>query len=357
MNSISDYDYLLPERLIAAAPPSERTAARLMVIRRDSGLIEHRHIRELPELLQPGDCLVLNNTRVIPAKLHGFRTSTGGKWEGLYLAQAEEGAWRVIGQTRGKLQAGETLSLVPEPIERRAVSAELPPLELKLIEHCPEEGSWIMQPLSDRPFLELLDLYGSVPLPPYIKRDSEKPFDRERYQTTFAVQPGSVAAPTAGLHFTPELLNQCQKRGISVVWVTLHVGLGTFRPVKVERLDEHQMHAEWCEVPAETVEVVQQTKKNGGKIVAIGTTTVRTLESASQEGELKPWSGETNLFIRPPYQFRTVDQLLTNFHLPKSTLLVLVSTLAGRELIRRAYQEAIESEYRFFSYGDAMLIL
>ncbi|MAT15211.1 MAG: tRNA preQ1(34) S-adenosylmethionine ribosyltransferase-isomerase QueA [Planctomyces sp.] len=357
METISDYDYTLPERLIAAAPPEDRTAARLMVIRRETGAIEHRGIRDLPQLLTPGDCLVLNNTRVIPAKLHGYRTSTGGKWEGLYLGQAEGGDWRVIGQTRGKLQPGETISLVPGDIEGVDDTTAIPPLELELIERRPEEGSWVMRPRSDRGFLELLDEYGSVPLPPYIKRDEEKSFDRERYQTTYAKQPGSVAAPTAGLHFTPELLEECRACGIAVGWVTLHVGLGTFRPVKVEQLSDHQMHAEWCEVPEETVSMIRRTKESDGNVVAIGTTTVRTLESASQSGSLQPWAGETDLFIRPPYRFKTVDQLVTNFHLPKSTLLVLVSTLAGHELIRRAYAQAMEQEYRFFSYGDAMLIL
>ncbi|QDU80850.1 S-adenosylmethionine:tRNA ribosyltransferase-isomerase [Polystyrenella longa] len=357
MELISDYEYTLPQRLIASAPPEERTSAKLMVIRRDTGLFEHHGITQLPGLLQPGDCLVINNTRVIPAKLQGYRTSTEGKWEGLYLGQAEGGAWRVIGQTRGKIQPGETISITPAGKEGEEANPDIPLLELELIERNSEEGSWTMRPRSETPFLELLDVYGAMPLPPYIKREGEKPFDRERYQTTYAEEPGSVAAPTAGLHFTPELLDQCRQRGIEVTSVTLHVGLGTFRPMKVERLEDHQMHAEWCEVPAETVEVIQRTKASGGKIVAVGTTTVRTLESASQEGELKPWIGETDLFIRPPYEFRTVDQLLTNFHLPKSTLLVLVSALAGNKLISQAYKVAINKEYRFFSYGDAMLIL
>lgn len=369
MNNISDYDYNLPERLIARSPKKDRTTARLMVVDRDKRSISHQEIADLPQLLAPGDCLVFNNTRVIPAKLHGFRTSTGGKWEGLFLNRDEEGRWHVIGQTRGKLQPGETISLTiphygPEKKEEEEVeddsAAEKPTpetLELELIEPVPDEGSWVMVPRSEEHFLTLLERFGTVPLPPYIKRKFNDPRDIEQYQTTYAEHPGSVAAPTAGLHFTPELLEQCQERGIQTAFVTLHVGLGTFRPVKVENLDDHDMHSEWCEVSEQTVQRIHRTREEGGRVVAVGTTTVRTLESASADGELKPWSGETDLFIRPGYQFKSVDVLLTNFHLPKSTLLVLVSAFADRELISKAYDYAIRDHYRFFSYGDAMLLL
>jgi len=366
MNNISDYDYNLPERLIARSPRPDRTSARLMVVDRKTKSIRHQEIADLPQLLLPGDCLVFNNTRVIPAKLHGYRTSTGGKWEGLFLNRDDEGRWRVIGQTRGKLQPGETISLtVPhmgpiadkEPVVDDPQKNEEETLELELIEPVAEEGSWLMSPRSEEHFLKLLEKYGTVPLPPYIKRKFNDPRDIEQYQTTYAEHPGSVAAPTAGLHFTPELIDQCRERGIHTAFVTLHVGLGTFRPVKVEKLDDHDMHSEWCEVSPETVQRLKRIREEGGRIVSVGTTTVRTLESASAEGELQAWSGETNLFIRPGYEFKSIDVLMTNFHLPKSTLLVLVSAFADRELISKAYDYAIRDHYRFFSYGDAMLIL
>ena len=354
-DDVRDYDYVLPEELIARHPPAEREAARLLVVSRGAATWSHRGMRELPELLLPGDCLVLNNTRVIPARLLGQRTNTGGHWEGLYLGPGHEPAeWRLLCQTRGRLRAGEMVTLQRAGQISSAAFGET--LQLRLIEK-DAEGVWRAMPLvSDVDTLAILEHFGTVPLPPYMQRELAEQQDVERYQTTFAEHPGSVAAPTAGLHFTPELLQRCEERGISHTFVTLHVGIGTFRPMSVERLSEHVMHAEWCDVSAETVARLQQTRSQGGRIVAVGTTSVRTLETASQSGELQPFRGPTNLFIRPPYAFRSVDVLLTNFHLPRSTLLVLVSTFAGRELIQQAYAAAIAERYRFYSYGDAMLI-
>ncbi|TWT52307.1 S-adenosylmethionine:tRNA ribosyltransferase-isomerase [Thalassoglobus neptunius] len=349
LNSIHAYDYQLPEELIASVPADRRDASRLLVVDRATQSISHREFVDLPKLLDPGDLLVLNNTRVVPARIAGVRTSTGGKWEGLFLRETAEGHWRLIGQTRGHLKPGETLTLSPlNPSE----SGEL---VLQLVSKC-DGGEWIAAPQSDESTIDLLSRFGTIPLPHYMQREAEET-DYERYQTLYAEIPGAVAAPTAGLHFTQEVMESLTKLGVSKAHVTLHVGLGTFRPVKVDQLSEHEMHAEWCEIGAETIGRIEQTKAAQKRVVAIGTTSVRTLESAAKEQELQPFVGETNLFIRPPYEFQVVDALLTNFHLPKSTLLVLVSTFAGRELIQRAYEEAIRERYRFFSYGDAMLIL
>lgn len=351
MDELQIYDYDLPAELIAEEPPESRDAARLLVVDRQTAELSHRHVRDLPELLAPGDCLVLNNTRVVPARLLGHRTATGGKWEGLFLETTSKGTWRLLGQSRGKILPGEQITVVPA---RDPASDET--LLLTLIER-ESDGTLVVRPESDNAqHLDLLERFGTVPLPPYVRREMPTDQDWERYQTTFASRPGAVAAPTAGLHFTPELLEACRDRGVRQAQVTLHVGIGTFRPITVEKLSEHQMHSEWCELTAETVEVIEETKKNGGRVIAVGTTAVRTLESAAQSGSLKPFCGHTELFIRPPYDFQVVDCLLTNFHLPRTTLLVLVSTFASRDLIRRAYESAIRERYRFYSYGDAMLI-
>ena len=350
---INYYDYELPQELIAQAPTERRDQSRLLVVDRKAGKISHHQFSDLPSLLAAGDLLVMNNTRVVPAKLTGTRVETGGKWEGLYLRDEANGHWRTIGKTRGKLSPGEKIALSPAGPEAKLLNA--PELLLTFIEKC-DGGEWIVQPETNASTLEALAEYGTMPLPHYMQREAGSS-DFERYQTLYAETPGAVAAPTAGLHFTPEVLQQCQQRGIDSTKVTLHVGLGTFRPVKVDRLDEHDMHYEWCQLPQETVNKIEQTKQKQGRVVAVGTTSVRTLEAVAAQGSLEPWQGETNLFIRPPFQFQVVDALLTNFHLPKSTLLVLVSTLAGRELILEAYAEAIREKYRFFSYGDAMLIL
>lgn len=353
MNELDDYDYELPTSLIAAHPAPRREDARLLVLHRATGKIEHRGVRDLPQLLSPGDCLVMNDTRVVPARLLGERTATGGRWEGLFLNTAGPRHWRLIGQTRGKLQPGEQLTLFPAGHDAATATDRL---QLTLIERLPE-GEWLVRVESDRPPFELLDQFGTIPLPPYIERDIATEEDRERYQTLYARRPGAVAAPTAGLHLTPELLAACRARGVDEDYVTLHVGIGTFRPISTSRLDEHRMHAEWCEVNTACVERLQQVRERGGRIVAVGTTTARTLETASSLGELRPWSGETRIFIRPPYSFRSLDVLLTNFHLPRSTLLVMLSAFAGREQVLEAYRVAVAEKYRFYSYGDAMLIL
>ncbi|MBS0204308.1 MAG: tRNA preQ1(34) S-adenosylmethionine ribosyltransferase-isomerase QueA [Planctomycetes bacterium] len=345
---LSTYDYALPEHLIAKVPLPTRDASRLLVITRQNGQISHKSIRDLPDLLAPKDCLVLNNTRVLPARLVGHRVATGGKWEGLYLGSDDHGRWKLIGQTRGYLQQGESVAVT-------ASSGEQLQLQLKSRE---ADGVFVFTPDQCGSAVETLRRFGTLPLPPYFDRKTADANDWERYQTVFATSPGSVAAPTAGLHFTPELLERCHQRGISRTEVTLHVGLGTFRPVTVENIAEHQMHSEWCEISSQAVADLTATRAAGGRIVSVGTTSLRTLESAAAvQAAWQPWQGETQIFIRPPYTFRAVDALVTNFHLPKSTLLMLVSAFAGVDLIRAAYREAIAQEYRFFSYGDAMLIL
>lgn len=345
---LSTYDYSLPEDLIAKVPLPTRDASRLLVVNRETQQITHRSIRDLPALLAANDCLVLNNTRVLPARLVGNRVGTGGKWEGLYLGSDDRGAWKLIGQTRGYLQIGESVAVTSTD------GAELR-LELAARE---ADGVFVFVPNRPGTVVDLLQQFGTLPLPPYFDRKTPDANDWDRYQTVFSSNPGSVAAPTAGLHFTPELLDQCQQAGIARTEVTLHVGLGTFRPVAVENLAEHQMHSEWCELPGSAAEKIESTRGAGGRVVAVGTTSLRTIESAAAvHTPLQAWSGETRLFVRPPYQFRRVDVLLTNFHLPKSTLLMLVSAFAGVDLIREAYQAAIAEKYRFFSYGDAMLIL
>jgi len=352
LNLISSYDYELPEELIAQSPVEPRDHSRLLVLNGKSDEIEHKHFYDLPSYLNPGDCLVLNRTKVVPARLYGVRDQTGGKWEGLFLKVTDDGRhWEIIGQTRGKLQPGETLTL--HAPDRSATQ------QLELKERL-TEGRWLASPLGDfavttSPW-EILDRIGSVPLPPYIHGGAANKADRSRYQTIYANTPGAAAAPTAGLHFTPELLEKCQLKGIKLAEVTLHVGLGTFRPVSVNALDEHTMHAEWCEVTANTVEQLQACRSNGGRIIAVGTTTVRTLETASQSGSLQPFQGESHLFIRPGFLFQSIDGMITNFHLPKSTLLVMLSAFCGYEKIMHAYKEAVKERYRFFSYGDAMLV-
>lgn len=363
MQEIDFYDYELPEELIAAHPLAARSDSRMLIVDRKTGTISHHAVKELPSFLRANDCLVLNDTKVLPARLFGVRVQTGGKWEGLFLGTDEAHCWKLIGQTRGRLQERETLRIIPASeagtdnlTESAGSNSSSVQLTLKLVSR-DEEGVWRAMPDPQGDPLELLTTFGTMPLPPYIKRSVADPEDWDRYQTTYARHHGAVAAPTAGLHLTHELLGQCAEQGIHQAFVTLHAGIGTFRPVTASRLSEHVMHSEWCALSQETAAQIESAQQAGGRVVAIGTTSVRTLETASQAGRVEPFSGETNLFIRPGYQFQTVDALFTNFHLPKSTLLVLVSTFAGRDLIRKAYQEAIDQRYRFFSYGDAMLIL
>lgn len=344
----SDYDYELPKRLIAQHPTARRTDARLLVVDRATQSLQHHHIRDLPMLLRAGDCLVLNDTRVIPARLVGYRVETRGRWEGLFLSADQQGSWLLLGKTRGKLKAGEEIMLVNERLQ------EVFPIRLVLKD---PDGAWVVRPSVKGEPLDLLEQVGRVPLPPYIRAGEMAEGDRERYQTVFAASPGSVAAPTAGLHFTHDLLRRLSEAGVRQTKVTLHVGPDTFRPLSGDSLDEHVMHSEWCEINTDAAAALQSTRASAGRIVAVGTTSVRVLESAARDGTLAARSGPTDLFIRPPYRFQAVDALLTNFHLPRTTLLVLVRTFGGDELIGRAYEEAIREEYRFYSYGDAMLIV
>ncbi len=345
------YNYHLPRELIAQHPLDHRIDARLMLIDRATQEITHHYVRDLPDLIEPGDALVLNNSKVIAARLVGLRTSTGGKWEGLYLHEDDSGVWEILSKTRGHLTAGETITL------RDRDGRDVPALNVlaRL-----EGGHLAVRPLDDSLTTEeFLNRFGRVPLPPYIREGQMVDHDTESYQTVYARHPGSVAAPTAGLHFTTDLIRHLQKRGVVTAAVTLHVGLGTFRPVACERLTEHKMHSERCELSESSAEKLRVCRERSGRIIAVGTTSARVLEAAAQvtTQALIAWQGQTDIFIKPPYEFLAIDALMTNFHLPKSTLLVLVSALAGRELVMRAYQEAIEQRYRFYSYGDCMLIV
>jgi S-adenosylmethionine:tRNA ribosyltransferase-isomerase len=341
-------DYTLPAELIAQQPLAKRSDARLMVVRRGSAEISHRHVRDLPEVLRAGDALVTNNTRVVPARVLGYRIATGGRWEGLFLSVTAEGEWRMLCKTRGRLHPPEAVRLLTH--------AAADDIKLWLLDQT-SDGIWLARPETDESAFKALERIGRVPLPPYIRKGEMVEADRSNYQTVFAAIPGAVAAPTAGLHFTKELLSRLAAAGISRHEVTLHVGLDTFRPITAETPDQHEMHSEWGQIREETAAALRACRTNGGRVVAVGTTSVRVLETAAQQDELRAWSGETSLFIRPPYKFRAVDILMTNFHLPRTTLLLLVSAFAGPELVRRAYDEAIRERYRFYSYGDAMLIL
>ena len=348
MSELDAYDYVLPKDLIAQEPIAERSDARLMVVDRTRQTIEHRNIRDLPEILHSGDALVINDTKVTPARLLGKRVQTGGQWEGLFLSHTEEGLWQLLCKTRGHMQPGEQVEL----LNRRSRED----VRLRMVE-LGEGGVWLAFPESDEEVWDLLERVGRVPLPHYIRGGEMVDDDRRRYQTIYARFPGSAAAPTAGLHFTEALMRRLIDKGISPVRVTLHVGVGTFRPIKSETLAEHVMHREWCRLDEAAIERINELRSDGGRVVAVGTTAARTLETASAGGSLEPFEGETDLFIRPGHTFNAVDVLLTNFHLPRSTLLVLVRTFGGDELIKRAYETAIAERYRFFSYGDAMLIV
>ena len=347
------FDYALPEHLIAQRPAAERDAARLLVVRRDTRTIHHHVFRDLPDLLTPGDLVVLNDTRVLPARLVGRREATGGKWEALFLRTAESGRWEMLAQTRGYPELGT--AFVTDTGLRLILRART------------DDRHWLMDPQEVGTPAELLARFGHISLPPYIRKGREDAADRDRYQTVYADAAGSVAAPTAGLHFTPAVFERFAARGIGTARVTLHVGLGTFLPVKEADPTRHVIHREWCEVTPAAADAIRAAKASGGRVVAVGTTTTRTLETAAlsssasgetaSEGRLSSFCGETGLFIHSPFHFRVVDALVTNFHLPKTTLLLLVGALAGDELLRTAYAEAVAHEYRFFSYGDAMLVL
>jgi S-adenosylmethionine:tRNA ribosyltransferase-isomerase len=336
------YDFHLPEELIAQTPLKERSSSRLLTLNKQSGEIEHRTFKDIVNFLNPGDTLVLNDTRVIPARLFGVKEDTGAKAEVLLLKNLEGDRWEALVKPGKKLKKG-TVILFGDELRAQ-------------IEEEGDMGARIISFSYQGVFQEILDRLGQMPLPPYIR---EKLDDKERYQTVYAKHEGSAAAPTAGLHFTEELLDEIRSRGVSIAFVTLHVGLGTFRPVSVEVVEEHEMHEEYYSLSRETAELLNETKARGGRIVAVGTTSCRTLETvgtACVGGPLKEMSGWTNIFMYPGYEFKVVDALITNFHLPKSTLVMLVSALAGREHIMTAYQEAIDRKYRFFSFGDAMFI-
>ena len=339
----SEFDFHLPVERIAQKPAEPRDQSRLMVVSRDALAIEHRVFSDLPNLLREGDCLVRNNTQVIPARLLGVRESTKGKWQGLYLRTLTDGNWEILASTRGHPKAGERIVIEGG-------------LCLTLISQG-EAGRWVVRPDSNESALKLLDQFGHVPLPPYIRQGKEDVSDRSCYQTIFASQPGAVAAPTAGLHFTENVLDHLRERRIPSYDITLHVGIGTFRPIEVDAIEDHVLHAEWGNVSIETADLLQDHRQRGGRIVAVGTTSARTLETSARDGHFAAFSGDTALYLKPGHVFRGINALLTNFHLPRSSLLVLVSAFAGVDLIREAYSIAIREEYRFYSYGDAMLIL
>ena len=335
------FDYELPQELIAQTPLKDRTASRLMVLDRAKETVSHDCFKNIKQYLKKGDCLVLNNTRVIPARLYGCREGSGGNVEFLLLNRLSTNRWETIVKPGRKLREGH-----------RAVfgNGEL----VAEIKEVLENGNRIVEFEHEGLFENVLDRLGEMPLPHYI---TERLEDKERYQTVYAKYDGSAAAPTAGLHFTSKLLSEIEEMGVKVAYVTLHVGLGTFRPVKVENIEDHDMHSEWYSVPPETAEIVNKTKAAGGRVIAVGTTSCRTLESATDEnGMLPAKSDSTNIFIYPGYKFKMIDALITNFHLPKSTLIMLVSALAGYDLTMEAYRRAVEEKYRFFSFGDAMFI-
>lgn len=338
----SDFYYELPKELIAQDPLEDRSSSRLMHLDRNTGAVEHRHFRDIREYLKPGDCLVINDTKVIPARLYVRKEGIDALIEILLLKRKENDVWETLVKPGKKCRPGAEISF-GEGI-----------LKGKIIEVV-EEGNRLIQFEYEGIFEEILDRLGEMPLPPYI---THKLKDKNRYQTVYAKHEGSAAAPTAGLHFTEELLEEIQSMGVRIAHVTLHVGLGTFRPVKVEEVTEHHMHSEFYVVEEEQAALINQTRKQGGRVIAVGTTSCRTLESAaSEDGTLKAGSGWTDIFIYPGYRFKILDGLITNFHLPESTLIMLVSAFAGKEHVLAAYEEAVREKYRFFSFGDAMLIL
>lgn len=339
---VTDFTFDLPEELIAQDPLEDRASSRLLVLDKKTGDRTHRHFREIKEYLKPGDCLVINDTKVIPARLIGEKEGTGAKIEVLLLKRKENDVWETLVKPGKKARPGARIIFG---------GGELTAVVKEVV----EEGNRLIQFEYEGIFEEVLDRLGQMPLPPYITHQLQ---DKNRYQTVYAKHEGSAAAPTAGLHFTKELLGEIEQMGVKIAHVTLHVGLGTFRPVKVENVLEHHMHSEFYQIEESEAAKINETKRQGGRIIAVGTTSTRTLESAADEnGFLTAKSGWTEIFIYPGYQFKVIDGLITNFHLPESTLLMLVSALAGREHVLAAYEEAVKERYRFFSFGDAMLIL
>jgi len=338
----SDFFYDLPEELIAQDPLEDRTASRLLVLNRETGAVEHKIFSDVIDYLNEGDCLVINNTRVIPARLIGEKEGTGGKVEVLLLKRRANDVWETLVKPGKKLRPGARVTFGDGRLK-----AEI--LEIA------EEGNRLVRFYYEGIFEEILDSLGEMPLPPYITHKLE---DKEMYQTVYAKYDGSAAAPTAGLHFTKELLSKIEEKGIKIASITLHVGLGTFRPVKVDDVNNHHMHTEWYEVNAEAADIINETKRNGGRVICVGTTSCRTIESVADEnGYMKAKTGETDIFIYPGYKFKVMDGLITNFHLPESTLVMLVSAFAGKENVLSAYETAVKEKYRFFSFGDAMILI
>ena len=337
----SAFFYELPQELIAQTPIEKRDGSRLMTLDRRTGETGHRHFYDLPSLLRPGDCLIMNDSRVLPARLLGRRLPGGGACEVLLLTDRGENVWECLVRPGRKLRAGARMTFGDGSLAAEVVGEEA-------------DGNRLVRFRYEGIFLEVLERLGKMPLPPYIKEELQ---DQERYQTVYSKVPGSAAAPTAGLHFTPELLREIEERGVALGYVTLHVGLGTFRPVKEESVEDHAMHSEFCTVPPETAALINRTRADGGRVICVGTTSCRTLESwAGEDGHMEPRSGWTNIYLYPGCRFKVMDGLVTNFHLPESTLIMLVSAFAGREAVLAAYREAVEERYRFFSFGDAMFI-
>ena len=346
---LSEFDYTLPEELIAQTPVKKRDYSRMMVLNIDKNIktIEHKHFYDIVDLLDENHVLILNNTKVIPARLYGYK-DTGAKIEVFLLKEHSNKEWEVLIKPSKRVKCGTVITVSKE-------------LSIEVIKRLEDDGKWIVRMIYEGDILDILHRVGNIPLPPYIERkmsnEELKKLDFERYQTVYAKDEGSVAAPTAGLHFTKDILEKLSKKGIQIGYVTLNVGIGTFRPVKCENVLEHKMDSETFEITQETADLINNAKKEGKKIVAVGTTTVRTLETAyKQFGEIKACKSASELFIYPPYEFKVIDKLITNFHLPKSTLLMLVSALAGKDFIFKAYEEAIKNKYRFYSYGDCMFI-
>ena len=340
--NVNDFDFELPEELIAQTPLLDRTSSRLLVMNKETGKTEHKHFRDIIDYLHEGDTLVLNDTRVLPARLMGVKEDTGANIELLLLKQIEDDVWETLVKPAKKVKVGTVVSF-GEGLLRAECTGIL------------DHGGRHFKMIYDGIFYEILDQLGEMPLPPYIR---EKLEDQDRYQTVFAKERGSAAAPTAGLHFTGELLKEIEQKGVNIAFITLHVGLGTFRPVSVESIEDHEMHAEFYRINKETAELINNTKVQGGRVISVGTTSTRTLESVAGKfgGELQEDSGWTDIFIFPGYEFKAIDGLITNFHLPKSTLVMLVSALSNRDNILNAYNEAVNERYRFFSFGDAMFI-
>ena len=338
----SDFYYDLPEELIAQDPLEDRTASRLLVLDRKTGAVEHKIFSDVIDYLNEGDCLVINNTRVIPARLIGEKEGTGGKVEVLLLKRRANDVWETLVKPGKKLKPGAKITFGDGRLRAEVLEVV-------------EEGNRLVKLYYEGIFEEILDSLGEMPLPPYITHKLE---DKEMYQTVYAKFDGSAAAPTAGLHFTKELLNKIEEKGIKIASITLHVGLGTFRPVKVDDVNNHHMHTEWYEVNDEAADIINETKRNGGRVICVGTTSCRTIESVADEnGYMKAKTGETDIFIYPGYKFKVMDGLITNFHLPESTLVMLVSAFAGKENVLSAYETAVKEKYRFFSFGDAMILI